>query len=96
MTDRDWENAVQGLSRYKEANENRIKKPAKQKLISHANNIFISFNNTENTFAVVEEGKMANVKKVQTFDLHPIFRSVQISAYGTRAKFLAFFFIFFF
>ena len=25
LTDRDWENAVQGIRRYKEANENRIK-----------------------------------------------------------------------
>ena len=35
---------------------------------------------------------MANVKKVKTFDLQPIFRSMQISEYGTRAKFLAFLF----
>ena len=56
----------------------------------------VALNNTENTFAVVEEGKMANVKKVKTFDLHPIFRSMQISEYGTRAKFLAFLFLFFF
>ena len=39
---------------------------------------------------------MANVKKVKTSDLHPIFRSMQISEYGTRAKVLAFLFIFYF
>ena len=39
---------------------------------------------------------MANVKKVNTSDPHPIFRSMQISEYGTRAKVLAFLFLFFF
>ena len=38
---------------------------------------------------------MANVKNVKTFDLHPMFRSMQISEYGTQAKFLAFLFIYF-